>query len=204
MPEKELNLSEAISFGWSSTKDNLWFFVVTFLIVFAINIAQGLLTSGGSFLSFLFLLAFYAASVIVGMGVLKVTLKLVDGQKPEYSDLFSSYRLFWSYFGASLLYGLMSGIGYMLLVIPGIIISLQFGLYGYLVVDKGSGAIVSLQQSSKLTNGAKWKLFGLGLLSILINIAGVLCLGIGLVVTIPTTFIAWAYAYRKLLAQTNI
>ncbi len=203
MSEKELDLSEVLSFGWNAMKENLWFFVVTFLIVFALNVAQGLLTGGNSFLSFLFLIAFYALSVIVGMGVIKVTLKLVDGQKPEYSDLISSYPLFWSYFGASIIFGIMTGIGYMLLIIPGIIVSIQFGLYGFLVIDKGMPAIASLQQSSKITNGAKWKLFGLGLISILINIAGLLCLGIGLIATIPTTFVAWAYAYRKLAAQTN-
>lgn len=202
MPEKELNLSEAIAFGWKGMKENLWFFVVTFFIVLGLNLAQGILSSGESFLSFLFLVAFYAASVIVGMGVIKVTLKLVDGQKPEYSDLYSSYPLFWSYFGASILFGIMTGIGFILLVVPGIIISLQFGLYGFLVIDKGAAAISSLQQSSKITNGSKWKLFGLALISIVINIAGLLFLGIGLIATIPTTFIAWAYAYRKLLSQT--
>ncbi|MFA5105138.1 MAG: hypothetical protein WC527_08190 [Candidatus Margulisiibacteriota bacterium] len=204
MTEKELSLSDALAFGWNAMKTNLWFFVVTFLILVVITCAQSLLTSGGSFVSFIFLLAFYAINLIVGMGIIKISLKLVDGQKPEYSDLYSSYPLFWSYLGGSILFGIMACIGYMLLIIPGIIISLQFGLFGYLVVDKGSAAISSLQQSSKVTNGAKWKLFGLALLSIFINIVGLLCLGIGLIATIPTTIVAWAYAYRKLLAQTSI
>ncbi len=204
MTEKELSLSEAIGFGWNAMKDNLWFFVITFLILLGITLVQGMLTSGQSFASFLFLIAFYAVNMIVGMGIIKVSLKLVDGQKPEYSDLYASYPLFWSYLAASVLFGIMAGIGYMLLIIPGIIVSLQFGMFGYLVIDKGSAAIQSLQQSSKVTNGAKWNLFGLGLLSILINIIGLLLLGIGLIATVPTTLVAWAYAYRKLSAQTSI
>jgi uncharacterized membrane protein len=92
----------------------------------------------------------------------------------------------------------------MSLIIPGIIVPLQFGMFGYLIVDKNMGGISSLQKISKLTNGAKWKLFGLSALSLLINILGLVCLVIGLFVTIPTTMLAWTFAYRKLLSQTSL
>jgi len=47
-------------------------------------------------------------------------------------------------------------------------------------------------------------LFLFNLLLILINLLGAICLLIGLFVTIPTTMVAWAFVYRRLLAQTEI
>jgi len=41
------------------------------------------------------------------------------------------------------------------------------------------------------------------LLTVVINLLGLLCLFIGLFATIPTTAVAWAFVYRKLLAQTE-
>jgi len=47
-------------------------------------------------------------------------------------------------------------------------------------------------------------LFLFDLLLTLINLLGALCLLIGLFATIPTTMVAIAFVYRKLLAQTEI
>jgi len=38
----------------------------------------------------------------------------------------------------------------------------------------------------------------------IINLLGLICLGVGLFATIPTTMVAMAFVYRKLLAQTEL
>ena len=50
----------------------------------------------------------------------------------------------------------------------------------------------------------KWDLFVFGLLLIGLNIVGALALLIGLLITIPTTMIAVASVYRKLLDQPEM
>lgn len=202
MAAKELNLIEAIGFGWKTALSNLWFFVGLALITGAIYVIEGILVgSDGSLLSSVLNLIFSLLNVVLTMGTLKIALRFCDGQKGEYADLYRSYPLFWKYLGGAILYSIMVIIGSILLVVPGVIVALQFGFFGYLVIDKNLGVMDSLKMSSKITNGAKWKLFGLFLLSLLINIAGAICLIIGLFVTVPTTMLAWAYAYRKLSAQ---
>ena len=90
-------------------------------------------------------------------------------------------------------------LGIILLIILGIILAIKFQFFGYFIVDKGDGPIEALKKSSAITTGAKWNLFLLYLLLLLINLLGAIFLLIGLFVTIPTTMVAIAFVYRKLL-----
>lgn len=61
---------------------------------------------------------------------------------------------------ASLISWTLTVIGFMLLVIPGIILSLTFSLvYPVAVFEKGS-AVDALRRSSQLTRGRRWHIFG--------------------------------------------
>jgi uncharacterized membrane protein len=80
----------------------------------------------------------------------------------------------------------------------------QFGFFGYLIISHGLGISASLKKSSEVTRGIKGKLLIFYLLLFVINLAGLLCLIIGLFVAIPTTIIAGAYVYRKLLDQALV
>lgn len=230
--KKKLDILECIGFGWNKMKENFWFFVSAFFVNILTFIAYIILSAEQTFASFILWIFFYALFSIIGMGITKATLKIIDGEKPEFGDLFSQYKLLWQFILAFLLLSLIYLIPLLaLIVLPLIlliilnlkalititlgiiffliyvtintIIFLMFGFYQNYLVDKSSTAIQSLQQSEKITNGAKWQLFKLALLSTIINIVGLLLLGIGLLFTIPTTFIAWSYAYRKLLQQTE-
>ncbi len=199
---------EAISFGLDVAKNNLGFFVLLLILVAVIFIVLSFireltLAKGNIF----FLLILYLIGIVVGtminMGLVKISLKFYDNEKAKIADLFSSYHLFFKYLIGDILYGLIIIGGLILLIIPGIIWAIQFQFFGYLIIDKGLGPIEALKKSSKITKGAKWDLFLLGILLVLINILGALALLVGLFVTIPTTMIANAFVYRKLLSQTE-
>ncbi|PIY16553.1 MAG: hypothetical protein COZ15_05435, partial [Elusimicrobia bacterium CG_4_10_14_3_um_filter_49_12_50_7] len=101
-------------------------------------------------------------------------------------------------FVAGLLYGIMTFLGTLLLIVPGIILGIKFMFFSYFIVDKNAGIIESLEKSAELTKGSKTNIFLLALLLWLINAAGALCLGIGLIITMPLSMTAVAYVYRKL------
>ena len=111
--------------------------------------------------------------------------------------------LFSKYILSLIIYGLIVLAGLILLIIPGIIWAIKFQFFGYFIVDKGLGPIESLKQSAKITKDTKWTLFLFGLLSGLINLLGALLLLVGLFATVPTTMMAKAFVYRKLLGQVN-
>lgn len=70
-----------------------------------------------------------------------------------------------------------------------------------LVVDKGLDPIEALKRSFQITAGKFWDLLLFVLIMLGINILGILCLGVGLLITLPLTSLALIYIYRKLEAK---
>jgi uncharacterized membrane protein len=79
----------------------------------------------------------------------------------------------------------------------------KFSLFPYFIVDRRLGPIEALKASGIATMGAKVDLFLFGLLLSLINIAGFLCLIVGLFATIPTSLVAYAYVFRQLSPEPS-
>jgi uncharacterized membrane protein len=138
----------------------------------------------------------------MAIGAINIALKFTRGEPVQYSDLFSRYDLIWNYFLATVLYMILLIAGFILLVIPMFIWGARYSLYPYFIIEKGAGAFESLKLSADTTMGAKWDVLTLWLATLCINVLGALSLGLGLLVTLPITWVAFAYAYRKLLSQT--
>ena len=206
MSTKKFSIKEALSFGWNIMKSNFWFFVGLLLIIWSVSLVYGLIDDQikeQTVLLLIVALVFFVLNIIIAMGAIKIALKFHDGQKGRIADLFSCFRLFSKYLLSSIIYGLIVLVGLILLIIPGIIWAIKFQFFGYFIVDKGLGPIESLKQSAKITKDTKWTLFLFGLLSGLINLLGALLLLVGLFATVPTTMMAKAFVYRKLLGQVN-
>jgi uncharacterized membrane protein len=128
---------------------------------------------------------------------LGVSLKLIDDKPVEYADLWRPQSQFWFYVLATLLYGLITALGTLLLVVPGIVLGLMFMFYGYVMIEKSLGPIEALKESKRLTQGVKMDLFFFSLLAIGLNILGLLALVVGVFVTMIVTYLAIAHLYRQ-------
>jgi uncharacterized membrane protein len=135
--------------------------------------------------------------------MIRISLKFCNEEKPEFNDLFRFKGNFWRYLGGSLLLGITVTAGLILFVIPGVIWAIMFQFYAYLIIDKNVGIMDAFRSSGEITKSVRWKLLGFGLLLALINYLGILVFLVGLLATIPTTMLAYAWVYRKLLDQTS-
>lgn len=91
---------------------------------------------------------------------------------------------------------------YTALLIPFyLFISLRLVFSRFIILDKKTGAVTALRQSWRITKRNNIQLLLLALYLIGINILGALALFIGLFVTIPLSFLAFAYTYRKLTTK---
>jgi uncharacterized membrane protein len=198
--------SEAIKFGWETFKRRPWFFIgATFLIVLASALCDGF-TSGidaalnGSSQdpSLVGTVINLALGTLVSMGATAFFLAAHDN--PDTVDLAALWhpRPFWKFLGASLLLSLSVAIGFVLLIVPGIIFGLMFMFATFVVIEREAGPIDALNESNRLTRGHKWSLFGFVLLLVLINLLGVIALVVGLLVSIPVSTLAFVHAYRVL------
>jgi uncharacterized membrane protein len=145
-----------------------------------------------------FQLISWIGSTFFAMGLAKVALDVVTGRQASVGGLFSQGDKLWRSLGATVLYYLMFTVGFVLLVVPGIYLALRFMMYQYAIIDKNMGVMESLRYSSELTKNNRMNLFVLGLLSMLVFLAGALALLIGLAFAIPVVTLAFALAYRVL------
>jgi uncharacterized membrane protein len=203
---KSFSINEALSVGWEAFKARVGFFIGLLILFGLILVIPQVLIqfSENDALTVVLGIAVQLLEYFLTVGLIKISLEIVDGGQPEISDLFSGCPVYLSYVLATLLYSLALGLGLLLLVVPGLFAAIVFGFYGYVIVEKGYGPIEALKASFKLTEGVRWNLLGFGLLLVLINFLGALIVGLGLLVTLPITFVATAFVYRKLVAQTPL
>jgi hypothetical protein len=210
MDQKRFTNNEAISYGWEKAKANVGLFVISFLIFIGVALLGEVLDGPDKELAEVFSLRanvvgfiFALISMVMQIGLTKMTLKIHDNEKTDAGELFRNYAKLWDYFLASIIYGLIIFVGFLLLIVPGVIWSLKFRFYSYFIIDKNMSPIEALKASAAITDGYKAQLFMLGILVGLINFLGLLCLGVGLFLTIPLSLMAFVFAFRRLQAPAT-
>jgi uncharacterized membrane protein len=208
MSPRFFSKSEAVLFGWNTLKKNFGFFLGMLAIIVAVNLLVGLVMSSFSeeapeLLVIAVGVISWIFDLLFSMGVIKITLKFCDQEKATYRDLFSAYRLLLNYLVGSLVYGIMVAIGFVFLIVPGIYLAVKYQFYDYLIIDKGMGPIEAIKRSSVLTEGVKRNLVLFWLALVGINILGMIALGVGLIATVPVSWLANAYVYRRLQLQAD-
>lgn len=198
---QSLRFSEFLSFGWNILQDNvktlLKFFVLYIVLLAVPNIIVEQLKP--SVLSVLFSLALTIWQIVLSMGMMKLSLNIIDGKEVSFDTLLEPKNELWTYLLGTLRVGIQVFIGFLLLIVPGIIWAIQYQFVPWLIIDKKMSVSDALAKSTEMTNGKKMDLFLFGLGFAVINIAGALLLGIGLLITIPVTSFAMVGLYRSLL-----
>ena len=197
--QPSFGIGDSISFGWERFKDNVGILLGVIAIVVAINIGFSILARGvnSGLAGALIAIASWAVSVAIGMGILRVALKITDGVTPAIDDLFVFDINFVAYAVTSILFGIAVVLGLIFFIIPGIMIALAWGFYGWPIVDRGALVGESLNVSADITRGHRWHLLGYGVVLGLLNFVGFITI-VGWLVTIPVSIISVAYVYRRL------
>lgn len=201
-----ISIKELFSYGWGKTKDHMWFVVgVTFVAFFITSVAQALLDNknDAGFASFIIQIGLMALNVLLSIGGLSIFLKLSKGETAEFKDLFAHYYLLWKFFLTQLVVNVIVLVGFLLLIVPGFVWAMKYMFAPLIVVDKQVRPIEALKQSSRMTYGYKWDLFRLSVVVCLLNLAGFLVVGIGLLITIPVSIFVFVYVYQKLSPQAE-
>ena len=160
------------------------------------NIGQGAGAAGAAVLGILSLAYGILLTSPIGYGVSFAYLKAARGDTLDVKDMFEAFHNYWNAVLASLLVGVIIGIGFVLLIVPGIIFACKLVFTPYLVVDRKMEVIEAVKESWRMTSGHAWKVFLIGLLAIPISIAGIICFGVGIIVAIMWISLAFASLYH--------
>lgn len=194
----EIDSGKAIKIGWEETKKNFWPIVG----IFALNtiipiIIQNIGKSDGHQAPLMMFLSFIITCVM-GAGIRRISLNILEKKSISVSLLYSEYRFAFPIFISTLISSILTVIGLLLFLIPGIIIGLRLSMSNYEIVEKDLSGIEGLKSSWKLTEGHTWNLFFFALYRIGVMFLGVLALGFGVFVAIPVSAIATAHIYKTL------
>jgi len=132
----------------------------------------------------------------VDYGVAFAYLKAARGDKLEIKDMFEAFKNYWNAVLASLLVSVIIIIGLVLLIVPGIIFACKLVFTPYLVVDRKMEVIEAIKESWRMTGGHAWTVFFIGLLAIPIGMAGLICFGVGVIISIMWVTITFASLYH--------
>jgi len=141
----------------------------------------------------------------VDYGVSFAYLKASRGDKLEIKNVFEAFNNYWNAVLASLLVFVIVVLGLIIFVIPGIIFSCKLVFTPYLVVDRKMEVIEAVKESWRMTGGHAWTVFFIYLLAIPIGIAGLICLGVGVIISIMWISLTLASLYHavSLSRQTS-
>ncbi|MFC1916306.1 hypothetical protein ACFLW4_06430 [Chloroflexota bacterium] len=132
----------------------------------------------------------------IDYGVAFAYLKASRGDKLEIKDMFEAFKNYWNAVLASLLVFVIIGLGLIILIIPGIIFACKLVFTPYLVVDRKMEVIEAIKESWRMTGGHAWTVFFIGLLAIPIGIAGLICFGVGVIISIMWVTLTFASLYH--------
>ncbi len=202
-----LPLTEAIQFGWQTVKTYPLFVVGTMLV--SICVPWVIEWGGETFLDegiqqFGIQLICIAVSATFALGLAKIYLRFRDGDRPVFENLFDGLAHFHKYLGAAIIAWVAVFMGLILFIVPGIVFLIRLWFLAFVIVDTKAGPIEAIQQSWDISRGRTMELLGFFLLLIVLNVAGIICLGIGLLVTLPISGLALAHLYRNLKPRVAV
>ena len=142
-------------------------------------------------------------SAYIQLGLAVYCIGLYKGDEVNYVTIFSRFN------GLKpivfiLILSVVVMLGFILLIIPGIILSLMYSQVFYILADDPDiGAIEAFNKSEKMMRGHKWQLFMLNLEAALYILAGIFTLFIWWAWLIPRYSVAIAGFYEELKKENN-
>lgn len=134
----------------------------------------------------------------VRAGYCNFNINLINGEG-KFEDLFSRFNIFLKAFLAKILVAIITGIGYVLLIIPGILATYGLQMTFYILAEHPEmDPFDAIKASWNMMKGYKWKLFCLQFSFIGWSILCVFTLGIGALFLTPYIEAATAGFYKSI------
>jgi uncharacterized membrane protein len=135
------------------------------------------------------------------VGLFRLALGAARGERVEFGGLFSGASRFLPMLGAIFLVLIPVYFGFLLLIVPGVILALGLYMTTMFVVDQNMGPIDAMKASWAATDGHKMHLFLFGLVAMGIAIASEIACFLPIFVAIPVLLVAHAIVYLRMTGR---
>jgi uncharacterized membrane protein len=203
--------SGSFSHGWDVMK---YYFLHLFLVIMACAVAGSMLGIGkdieehsaaGVLLGLIGTAFFFLVLPVINWGANLIFLQAVRNEKPQLELLIAGFKNnYLKIVLANLLAVSLIMLGFVALIIPGIIIACRLAFVSYLVMDKNLDPIEAVEESWRMTRGYGWTIFGMAILSIFIAIGGLIALIVGIFFAIIWINASFATIYQSVLNEKEV
>ena len=149
-------------------------------------------------LSLVFQVVIRSVALPMSYAVLIMAMRHANGKSVSAGEIFRHFGTIVSLFVAYLLEVVLITIGLVLLVLPGIYLMFAYIYAMPLIVEKKMGPWHAMETSRKALTKVWFRFFGFIWLITLINMLGILTLGIAWIWTVPWSILAMAMVYQKI------
>lgn len=199
--------TQVVGDSWAIFK-NKWLTVYAVLILAMVveGVLSGLIQAVQDMALLLLVLGLLGIVIrlVSQMSVSLAMLQIMRGQSPSFEDTvqpMAKGKRMIDYFLASLMVGLVVIVGLIFLIIPGLYLAIKYMFVPLRILDEGVPVSQAFEDSATMTKDVKFDVVVLWFLVVLMNLAGLLALGIGLLITIPVSSLVVASAYQQLKPQ---
>ena len=202
MENKILTVKDSLLTGWNLFKVHWLRLLGTLFLIFSFLLTVDYLATKLGSSSFILALRFVAIDLVLGSLIsiifVDYLLKLYDS--PLEANLFRSWRpdRLVDYVLTFVATVVIVSIGLLLFIVPGLIAAFYLMLAPWLVIDKNDSPQVAFKKSITLVNKNWRHLTALSAAVFILNMLGVMAFGLGLIITMPVSALAWVHSYRNL------
>ncbi len=127
------------------------------------------------------------------------------GIRPEFDILIKGFKENYLHIVlANLLTASLVMMGFIALIVPGIIILCRLSFVSYLVMDKKLDPIVAVEESWRLTRGHGWTILAMGIVSFFIVILGFMMCFVGVFPAVIWVKSSFANLYQAVLIEREV
>lgn len=139
---------------------------------------------------------YFAVSSIFSFGIVHIFIRVVRKQDFVFEEIFDGFKTYSRVFLSNLLITLIVIAGLILLLVPGIFLICRLVFVPYLIMDKKHDVMESIKISFYMSKGYFWTVFGMGILSFVIIVFGLVLLGFGILISLVWINAAFAVLYN--------
>jgi hypothetical protein len=164
MSVQPISPTSVVSRTWDLYKDQFAVLIGTAICLYALQFVIYLILPGAA--GFALALLFWALSILYQGMVVKLVQDVQDGRRDNsIGDLLRSVEpVFWPLLAVSILFGLGVGLGFVLLIIPGLFLLVIWSVVAPVTVLEHPGVFNAFGRSRALVRGNGWNVFGVILL----------------------------------------
>ena len=179
---------------WEIYRDQFSVLVSTAVVLFSIQFVLTLVLSTAA--AFALAILFWALSILYQGMVVELVKDIQDGRRDHsIRDLIRSVEpVFWPLAAVSVLFGIGVGIGFVFLIVPGLILLVIWSVVAPVTVLERPGVFAAFGRSRQLVHGNGWNVFAVIVvvfLSVLVVSVGVVLLA-GSLGSVGRAFVQWA------------